>query len=310
MSTHTFSHRVKAEAAGKISGRKKCGACLCGMILFARELGGEMVTLQTENKDVRDLFIKLGEHIIGEGGVAVTRQKRSNRPELYTLKIRGEENLKKIFSAAGIAPPVFDENGERTLLCAEVSENLFGSFAAGVFLCCGSVVEPVKGYHLEFVTPSRRLCEELGEMLSLRLGVRGGIMRRGTGFILYFKESEQIEDILTLIGASKSSIELMNVKIYKDIRNRANRATNCDTANLGRQSRSAQRQIEAIKYIDGAVGLNTLPPELSEVARVRLENPEMSLSEMQEALNPPLSRSGVNHRLQRLIEMAEELKNG
>ena len=155
--------------------------------------------------------------------------------------------------------------------------------------------------------PTERLCRELCEMFSERLEIEGRIIARKRASVLYFKESEHIEDILTLIGAPKSSLELMNVKIYRDIRNRVNRATNCDTANCGRQNRSALRQIDAINKIKASEGgLSKLPDELAELAKLRLRNPEMSLSELCSLFEPPLSRSGVNHRFMRIEQIAKE----
>ena len=301
MSGELFSHKVKAEAAQNVTGRKRCEACLGGMILFGREMSPEEVLLQTENRNTRDLFVRLVNHIAGEGSVNVAKTDRGAKPALYSMSARGAEKLRGLYDALGIDP-----RGERSVsMIKPPSEKFFGSFAAGVFLSCGSVVSPEKGYHLEFVVPTERLCRELGEMFSERLGIEGGIVSRKRASVLYFKESEHIEDILTLIGAPKSSLELMNVKIYRDIRNRVNRATNCDTANCGRQNRSALRQISAInKIIASEGGLSRLPDELAELARIRLENPEMSLSELCELFEPPLSRSGVNHRFMRIEQIA------
>ena len=300
-----FSHRVKAEASAGITGKKKCDAALLGMLLFSRELSETGILLQTENRDTRDLFARLVSHAAGEGAISVTQRKRKNLPPLYSMRIKSADAVSKLFERAGIQ----ELPTERCLAgIPKISDKNFGPFAAGVFLSCGSVVEPVKEYHLEFVAPSDGLCRDLGALFSERLGVVGGMMSRGSSSVLYFKESGPIEDILTLIGAPRSSLELMNVKIYKDIRNKANRATNCDTANLGRQNRSAQRQIEAIRKIEASEGgLSKLPTELEELARIRIQNPDMSLSELMNAVNPPLSRSGVNHRLARIEEIAKEL---
>ncbi len=299
-----FSHRVKSEAAENLTGKKRCDACLAGMILYSKELGPGLIHFQTESRTVRDLFIKLSEHICGGGTVSLSRKKRSSRPTLYSLRITDADKIKRLCAETGVNASEERSHGR----LKELSEKNFGAFCAGVFLACGSVVEPSKGYHLEFVTPRENLCRELSGMFYERLALDGGTVKRRTSYVLYFKESEHIEDILTLIGAPRSSMELMNVKIYKDIRNRANRATNCDTANLEKQSRSASRQIEAIGIISSHGGIEKLPEELREIAEVRLKYPEMSLSELMNALDTPLSRSGVNHRLQRIMAIAERMK--
>lgn len=300
-----FSHRVKAEAAEGITGRKKCDACLLGMLLFCREFTPESIVFQTENPVVRDLFIRLANHAAGEGAAEISElNRKSKNVPLYSIKIRDKAAIAALSDRAGV---YFSE--ERCLSLAKpITEKQFGAFAAGVFLCCGSVVEPQKEYHLEFVTPAEGLGVDLCGLFSEIIGAKGKILRRGSSSVLYFKESETIEDILTLIGAPQASLELMNVKIYKDVRNRANRATNCDTGNCQRQNASARRQIEAIeKIMSSEGGFSRLPDELAELCRLRLENPELSLSELMELTNPPLSRSGVNHRFARIIKIAEEL---
>ncbi len=291
-----FSHRVKSEAAGGITGKKKCLACLAGMLLCCRETG---LIFQTENKTVRDLFVKLCAHEAGEDCIRASKRGRRSRLPLYSVKILPEYSG-KLFSAAGISP-------ETGMFIKDVTDKTLGAFAAGVFLSCGTVVEPRKEYHLEFALPSEELCGRLHSLFSERIGADGGIMQRGGAWVLYFKESGHVEDILTLIGAPKASLELMNVKIYKDLRNHANRATNCDTANCRRQNESSRRQIEAIeKIISRDGGLESLPDGLRELARLRLESPELSLGELASAMNPPLTRSGINHRFKKLIEISEE----
>ena len=300
-----FSHRAKAEAASGITGRRKCDTALAGILLFSREVNPIRIVFCTENPDVRDLFARLVLHAAGAGKLSIKKEKRVPKPALYTMKITDPKALEAVYSRAGIDN--FD--GSSLGYFRDIPSRLFGAFAAGVFLSCGTVVEPRKGYHLEFVTQNENICRELSEMFEERLEITGGVIKRRSKYVLYFKESEHIEDILTLIGAPHASLELMNVKIYKDLRNHANRATNCDTANLGKQNRSSQKQIEAIKAIKSAGIYERLSSGLKTAAELRLANPDMSLSELADNVNPPMSRSGLNHRLQRLIEIAEDIKN-
>ena len=122
------------------------------------------------------------------------------------------------------------------------------------------------------------------------------------------KDSEAIEDLITFMGATMSSIELMNVKILKDVRNKANRIANCDAANIDRTLKASDKQIADIEYIIEKIGMENMPPDLAEIAEVRLEFPEMSLKELGEELEKPLGRSGVNHRLKRISALADELR--
>ena len=181
------------------------------------------------------------------------------------------------------------------------------AFVRGAFLACGSVTDPNKEYHLEFSVPSLSLAEGLLSLLQehgipIKLASRKGIR------LLYLKESEPIEDLLTYMGAVNNSLELMNVKIYKDVRNKVNRVTNCETANIEKTVNAAAGQVEAIRLIEQTLGLDELPEDLREVAGLRLENPDMSLRELCQSLVEPISRSGVNHRLKRLMAIADEIR--
>ena len=169
--------------------------------------------------------------------------------------------------------------------------------------------DPERDYRAEFVVPARRLCDDLETFLGESLAPPKRTVRRND-YLLYYKESEHIEDLLTYIGAPKSSLELMEVKIVKEVRNKVNRATNCETANIGKTVAAAMGQVRAIQRIEATCGLGALDEELRELARLRLENPELSLRELGAALSSPISRSGVNHRLRRILEFAEELEKG
>lgn len=167
-----------------------------------------------------------------------------------------------------------------------------------LFLSCGSVTDPVKGYHMEFTLPSQDLVTPITELLFFLVPFKHTV-RKGT-HLLYLKESEQIEDMLTFMGAPRASVHMMEVKIYKELRNKANRVTNCETANIDKTVNAATAQVEQIQWLLERGGWAGLPEELRELARLRLDHPEMSLRELGEALSTPLSRSGDYHRFKRL----------
>lgn len=168
------------------------------------------------------------------------------------------------------------------------------------------MTNPEVDYHLEFSVPFLNLSRDLVTLLR-ELGLSAKQARRAGGYVVYFKESESIEDCLTLMGATSAALELMGVKMVKDIRNNINRVTNCESANIDKTVAAAAVQSEALRKIERTVGLDALPEELREIAYLRLENPELSLRELGEALDRPLTRSGVNHRLRRILEFAEKL---
>lgn len=180
----------------------------------------------------------------------------------------------------------------------------------GAFLTCGTVNNPSKGYHLEFVVPYTNLSRDLERFIADcdELSVSPKRITRNSTQVIYFKDSESIEDILAAMGAVNSCLELMGVKMYKDMRNNVNRKLNFENANLDKTIDAATKQIEAIEHIKKTVGLSYLSDELRELAVLRTDNPDMSLRELGESLKSPLSRSGVNHRLKKLCSIADEIK--
>lgn len=156
--------------------------------------------------------------------------------------------------------------------------------------------------------PTLDLCNDLGLLLIERHEIIPKHVERKGAQVMYIKESENIIDMLTLMGATMCSIELMNVKMEKDVRNKINRAMNCDNANIDKTLRAAERQVADIELIDQKIGLSALPEQLKEMAELRLENPDYNLKQLGAEMVPPISRSGANHRLQKLSEIAEELR--
>ena len=161
----------------------------------------------------------------------------------------------------------------------------------------------------EFGVSYMNLCKDLLALVGEVLPQPKSAVRRGS-YIVYYKESENIEDMLTYIGAVLSSLEMMNIKIEKDIKNRVNRRMNCDNANMDKTLNASLSQVADIKYIFEQKSESFLPEELYQVAKLRLENPEMSLRELCESVEPPLSRSGMNHRLKKISEIANNIRNG
>ncbi len=175
----------------------------------------------------------------------------------------------------------------------------------GAFLSCGTVTDPQKDYHLEFSVAHRRLAQDLVTLLEEIEGLRiqPSVTRRKGSYVVYIKGSEQIADLLTFMGAPSASMALMQAKMVKEVRNYVNRTTNFETANIDKTASASARQVAAIHGLEETVGLEQLPEDLREMAYLRLQNPDMSLRELGEALS--ISRSGANHRIQRLMELAK-----
>ncbi|NLB20548.1 MAG: DNA-binding protein WhiA, partial [Clostridium sp.] len=188
-------------------------------------------------------------------------------------------------------------------------DGLKKAFIKGAFLGSGSVSNPEKAYHLEFVVNSLELAEELRDLINT-FGLTAKVIARKNTFIVYLKEGEQIVDILSIIGAFNSLFEFENVRIVKDMRNNVNRLVNCETANLSKTVNAAVRQVESIRLIERELGLQRLPKPLREMAEIRLEYPDESLKELGEILEPKVGKSGVNHRLRKIEKIADELRKG
>ncbi len=181
------------------------------------------------------------------------------------------------------------------------------AYLRGLFLRAGSISDPEKMYHLEFACESRDFAIRLKEILS-SYNLRAKIVERKGHSVVYLKDSSQIADFLALIQANMSLFSLENTMIVKDVRNAVNRKVNCETANIQKTVSASVSQIEAIEYIRDHIGFDKLPDSLKEIARLRLENPEDSLISLGARMNPPIGKSGVNHRLRKLRKIAEEEK--
>ena len=170
----------------------------------------------------------------------------------------------------------------------------------------GSITDPQKRYHLELTTSHLQVSRELDSLLQ-ECGYPPKSLSRGGSLITYFKQSDQIEDFLTLVGAPVAAMSVMSAKLEKDLRNSVNRRLNCDSANLDKAVEAAQEQMEAIRRLQAAELLEQLPDKLQETAALRLEYPELSLSELAAEFDPPVSKSCLNHRLRKLLELSRDL---
>ena len=175
----------------------------------------------------------------------------------------------------------------------------------GAFLAGGSVTDPRKGYHLELATSHHSVSREVLALMR-ELGLEAKSSQRKGNMVLYFKQSDRIEDFLTCIGAPVSAMEVMNAKLEKDLRGKVNRRVNCDAANLDKAVEAALAQVEAIRRLEGDGRLLTLPDKLQEAARLRLAHPEDTLSQLAEQCDPPATKSALNHRLRKLVELGRE----
>lgn len=303
----SFSGDVKRELARLAPACKDCKrALLYGMFLMNRISRSNLTLMHTEHKPVADCYVNLLAELTGSiVTMFISDYTGPKKKRNYTVGVEHKEDIREICRYFGIDPDRPERRLDRNCLKRECCIH---SFLRGVFMACGSVTNPEKEYHLELAVGEEALAGEIAA-LAEECGIQFRKTNRKGSSVLYLKESEPIEDMLTLMGAVNCSLELMNVKIYKDVRNKVNRVTNCETANIGKTVNAAATQVEQIRLIERTVGLDDLPDDLRELAELRLENPEMSLRELCMELSEPISRSGVNHRLKRLAAIAGEIQS-
>lgn len=188
-------------------------------------------------------------------------------------------------------------------------DNCRRCFLRGVFLACGMITDPSKLYQLELTMPDESRAVYIMNLLEQFGFTPKSMVRRGH-HIIYLKDNESVSDFLNLIGAQKASFEIINTKIRKEFRNNANRITNCDSANITRTVSAACSQLDAIRELEQSGLIKELPAELYETAMLRVENEDMSLSELARLHNPPITKSGVNHRLKKIIEISKKKNQG
>lgn len=175
------------------------------------------------------------------------------------------------------------------------------------FLSSGSVCDPGKSYLLEFVFDNRESADETAKMIA-SFGISSKTVLRKDSFVIYIQDAEAISDMLNVLGAHKSLMEFENTRIYKEMRENVQRRVNCETSNLRKTVAASVRQIEDIEYIEANLGFEKLPQSLREIAELRLAMPNATLNELSEALDPPIGKSGINHRLRKLSRTAEDMR--
>ncbi|MBO5409679.1 MAG: DNA-binding protein WhiA [Clostridia bacterium] len=297
----SFSSDVKSELS-KTENLSSCclHAQVYGLVLFAH-FSRYNLSITTENTDVFDLYISyLKDYCKTQ---PVINNLSGKKLTAYLKTDAEKETVFEKFGHSLKEPTLRINRSNITEECCATA------FLRGVFLACGTVTSPERGYHLEFVVPYKRLCTDLMKFMDeLNLNPKY-IVRKGN-HIIYFKDSESIEDILALIGAQDASLMLMGIKIEKDVKNTVNRRLNFEISNINKTVDAAKLQVQAIQRIEQTKGISSLPENLQKIAKLRLENPEASLRDLEQLMDEPISRSGINHRLSKLINIAENIKDG
>ena len=286
----SFSREVKEELAGHVAGPGHCRAAeLAAMMCLAGQYGRDgkglyTIGFQLENEVVlRKCFTLLKKTYNIEKNVGIT-----------------EEEMQVFYRDFGDLEEPADFRYIRRPCCRR-------AFLRGAFLCAGSISDPEKGYHLEFVCTRESKARQLREIIQ-GYGIEARIVPRKKYHVVYIKEGAGIVDLLNVMEAHVALMNLENLRIVKEMRNSINRRVNCETANITKTVNAASRQIEDILFLRDHYGIQKLPPALRQMAEVRLEYPDAPLKELGERLEPPVGKSGVNHRLRKLGELAEKVR--
>lgn len=286
----SFSHEVKVELSKHTGTARHCQiAELAALLHFCGQYGRDAdghftIGFQVENETV----VKKGFTLL---------------KKTFTIDTDADidqDRMKELYQKFGDLDEPVDEVLLRSVCCRR-------AFIRGAFLGIGSMSAPEKGYHLEFVSSNEKKIKQLQEVIQ-SFGIEARIILRKKYYVLYMKESEAIVDLLNIMEAHVALMELENMRILKELRNTVNRRVNCETANINKTLDSSRKQTEDILLLKEKYGLENLPDNLRQIALIRLEEPDASLKELGEMLVPPIGKSGVNHRLRKLSEMADKLR--
>lgn len=283
---------IKMDGSIQISGQKKLS-----------------INIVTENAAVARKIFKLLKDLYGIfTEILVRRKVRLRKNNVYLVRIPPQNGIERIFHALGIAEGgfAFSEEGiHKELITQDCCRR---AYLRGAFLGGGSVNNPEGTYHLEIITDNPHHARDLAELMQY-FDLPAKVSPRKNWYVVYLKGSEQIVECLNHMGAHSALLDFENARIYKDMRNQVNRLVNCETANLNKTVSAAVRQLENIKFLADTLGLDKLPKPLREAAELRLQNPDISLKELGELWDPPVGKSGVNHRMRKIDRLAEKLRS-
>lgn len=306
----SFSKNTKKEiCSSELPDRYAERALVYGMLLFSKVFSANTISFTTECSAVASTYVnEISSFTCTIVELSTTLHRRGDENKIYSLRIPDKNDCEKIFDffGHGKSQPTLRINRANI-----ENDDYFQYFLRGVFLICGNVTNPKKNYHLEFVVPHLKLAEDLIKIIEEAdvINASPHIVKRKGSYIVYIKESETITDVLTYIGAPMAALEFIQSKMIKSVINTVKRKINSETANLNKTANASAKQLYAIEIIQKNVGLESLPNDLKELAKVRIEHPEYNLRELGDAMNPKISRSGANHRMMRLLEYAEEIKS-
>lgn len=311
----SFSGEVKEELSRQLSRSRHCQLAEIAAILgFLGRIEGtgreQSLVVHTENITLAKKYFTLIKKTFEiNATVAVRQNTYLHKNKICSVSIQGKEQIIKVLAAVKWMNEQAEYIRENELVNGMLVQNACckRAFIRGAFLTSGSMSDPEKSYHFEIVCSDEEKAVQMREIIN-SFDLDAKIVQRKKCYVVYLKEGAQIVDILNVMEAHVALMNLENVRILKEMRNSVNRQVNCETANINKTVNAAVKQVEDIKYIDSMVGLGTLAEGLREIAELRLQFPESPLKELGTMLNPPVGKSGVNHRLRKISSIADDLK--
>ena len=305
----TFSGEVKEELSKDVNESRHCQLAeisaitsMCGKVsIDSREQYS--LKVRTENVSVARKYFTLLKKTFNIDTEILVTNNRSTGNIAYTVIVKKHEDAMCVL----VESQLFNSAGEISEDFSSKDYCCIRAYLRGAFLASGSVSNPEKSYHIEMVCGTKRKAEQLQNMMQ-QFELDAKVIQRKKTYVVYLKEGAQIVDLLRIMQAPLSLMKMENVRILKEVRNSINRKVNCETANLNKTAFAAAKQSEDIMFIQETLGIAKLPEGLQEIAQLRLENPEASLKELADLCTAAIGRSGVNHRLRKLSEIAEELR--
>ena len=300
----SFSGSAKAESCRNIPVKKCCALAECfGILLFCNTFSADSLKIVTESREFGQLLPKLFKRAFN---VSFDIFPSLEAPGKLAFQIVDPDKISVIMETYGFTPA--ETLALHVNLPVLEDECCKASFLRGAFLAGGSVTHPEKGYHMEMTTTHQSVARETYTLMDDVLGFAPKLTERGGNAVLYVKQSEKISDLLTLLGAGVGSMAIMEARLEKEMSNKVNRRCNCDDANISKVVDAAQEQLTAIRCLRESGMFENLPDKLKQAAEARERNPESALAELASQMEPPISKPAMNHRLQRLVQMAQEVK--
>ena len=298
----SFSAAAKAEICRNVPTKHCCALAQCfGILLFCNCFTGQNIRIITESQEFAQLLPKLFKKAFSMDFDIMPSVGAKGK---LNFQITDPDKITDIMDWYGFDPQ--DTLSVHINLAVIEEDCCKAAFLRGAFLAGGSVTDPVKGYHLELTTTHQSVAREGYSLMQEAMGFAPKNAPRGGGQVLYFKQSDLISDCLTYLGAHVAAMGIMEAKLEKELNNNVNRRCNCDDANISKVVEAAQEQLNAIRILRERSLLNNLPAKIQQAAAAREINPEASLTELAAMMVPPISKPAMNHRLKKLVQLAQE----